>query len=72
MTKNGVEYGVKLSLGNFFDLIDSRKVLNMWPNAILDFLESKIVFKMPAQSAASPEIQLAENVVGFPDEIIGN
>lgn len=53
-------------------IVHSRDMLELWPTELLNFLESKIVFQMPETSDGSdapPE--LAQNVVGLPDEIIG-
>lgn len=72
MATNAVEYAIKLVRGNAFDFIGSRQLLDIWPKVMFDFLESRIVFEMPEQSDASPEMELAENVVGHPDKIIGN
>lgn len=73
---NGFEYAVRSkATGNVFELIPSAKMLKMWPNALIDYLEDRIVFQMPDGNAhASPGIQLSRNVdiVGLPDEIIGN
>lgn len=55
-----------------FKLIPSREMLEMWPKDLINFLENKIVFAMPQQSNASAVGQLALNIVGLPDEIIGN
>lgn len=72
----GFEYAVRSkATGNVFELIPTAKMLKMWPNALIDYLEDRIVFQMPDGNAhASPGIQLSRNVdiVGLPDGIIGN
>lgn len=69
---NGFEYAAKLKHDWGFDLIHSRQMFQISPNAMMDFLESKIVFKMPERSVDSDEIKMTQIVVGPPDEIIGN
>lgn len=69
------EYAVTNTTPSAFFLVRSAKALKMWPNDLIDFLEKRIVFEMPKENAAAlPEIQLSQNinVVGLPDEIIGN
>lgn len=67
----GIEYAVKMKDRLPFNLIGSNKMLEMWPIELIDFLEAKMVFAMPPVDA-NAQIQLAENVVGLPDQIIGN
>lgn len=71
---NGLEYAITTK-DRYFDLIPATKTLKLWPNKLIDFLESRIVFEMPNETPNAPqEIQLSRNVdvVGLPDEIIGN
>lgn len=73
---NGLEYAIKTNHPSCtLDLIPATNSLKMWPNKLIDFLESRIVFEMPVETSNdSQEIQLSRNVdvVGLPDEIIGN
>lgn len=58
-------------------MVPSDFAREMWIDAVIDFLENRIVFSMPNQpNADTSTLELSSNmdvdVDGIPDEIIGN
>ena len=67
--QNGLDYA---TFGRQLYMVPSDYAQELWIHAVIEFLEGRIVFQMPdIQNADTPQIEIEENVVGLPDDIIG-
>ena len=72
--ENGFSYAT-FGRNRQFHMVPSNFAQEMWIDAMVNFLENRIVFEMPNMPDADTlPIELTSNidVVGLPDEIIGN
>lgn len=69
-----MKYAIKIKVGfGRFDLISSRDVVAKWPQELIAYLASQIVFKAPTRMVSFlDEVELNQNnIIGQPTNILG-
>lgn len=72
-TPNGVNYAGNVCVKNeSYGIFPSNKIAQQCPSEIIDFLEKRIIFTMPPDSAIIPNVELNSTPIqGPPLEILG-